>query len=162
MIDCGFCSLLAISPQYIPANLFSLEGVARRAFLCSQSCSFFPQEVVCLVSIARNFLTRPLTSTPRRAISPSEGLPILYTSMLGEWQRLPFTARIERPPFYRGGSASKKGTWPLPLHPSQAARCASTGEQQPAAFLLGYLYPPRFSAGWPGLVPHRAHRGSTF
>ena len=29
--------------------------------------------------------------------------------------------------FHRGGSASKKGTWPLPLHPSQAARCASTG-----------------------------------
>ena len=28
--------------------------------------------------------------------------------------RLPFTARIERPPLYRGGSASKKGTWPLP------------------------------------------------
>ena len=37
------------------------------------------------------------------------------------------TARIERPPFHRGGSASKKGTWPLPPHPSEAARCASTG-----------------------------------
>jgi hypothetical protein len=32
-----------------------------------------------------------------------------------EWPRLPFTARIERPRFHRGGSASKKGTWPLPL-----------------------------------------------
>jgi hypothetical protein len=24
-------------------------------------------------------------------------------------------------------SASKKGTWPLPPHPSEATRCASTG-----------------------------------
>ena len=33
-----------------------------------------------------------------------------------------------------------------------------------AAFLLGYLYlSPRFSAGWPGLFPHRAHlNGQTF
>jgi hypothetical protein len=31
-----------------------------------------------------------------------------------KWPRLPFTARIERPLFHRGGSASKKGTWPLP------------------------------------------------
>ena len=27
---------------------------------------------------------------------------------------LPLTARIERPPLHREGSASKKGTWPLP------------------------------------------------
>jgi len=33
---------------------------------------------------------------------------------LGEWPRLPVTARIERPLFHRGGSASKTGTWPLP------------------------------------------------
>ncbi len=38
-----------------------------------------------------------------------------------------FTARIERPPLYRGGSASKKNGLPAPLHPSEAARCASTG-----------------------------------
>ena len=37
----------------------------------------------------------------------------LYLS-LGEWPRLPFTARIERAPFHRARSASKKGTWPLP------------------------------------------------
>ena len=37
----------------------------------------------------------------------------LYLS-LEERPRLPFTARIERPLLYRGGSASKKGTWPLP------------------------------------------------
>ena len=38
-----------------------------------------------------------------------------------------FTACIERPLLYRGGSASKKGTWPLPSHPSEAARCVSEG-----------------------------------
>jgi hypothetical protein len=32
-----------------------------------------------------------------------------------EWPRLPFTARIERAPSHRARSASKKGTWPLPL-----------------------------------------------
>jgi len=32
---------------------------------------------------ARNFLTRPPTGTPRRAISPSEGLPILYALCKG-------------------------------------------------------------------------------
>jgi hypothetical protein len=37
----------------------------------------------------------------------------LYLS-LGEWPRLPFTARIERAHSYRARSASKKGTWPLP------------------------------------------------
>ncbi len=37
----------------------------------------------------------------------------LYLS-LGEWPRLPFTARIERAPFYRARSACKKGTWLLP------------------------------------------------
>jgi len=39
----------------------------------------------------------------------------LYLS-LGEWPRLPFTARIERARFHRARSASKKGTWPLPSH----------------------------------------------
>jgi len=37
----------------------------------------------------------------------------LYLSS-GKWPRLPFTARIERAPFHRARSASKKGTWPLP------------------------------------------------
>src|SRR2546427_868310 len=41
--------------------------------------------------------------------------------------RLPSTARIERAQFHRARSASKEGTWPLPPHPSEAARCASTG-----------------------------------
>jgi hypothetical protein len=55
-----------------------------------------------------------------------------------EWPRLPFTARIERAPFHRAHSASKKGTRPLPPHSSQAARCASTG--------IVPATPPPFSA----------------
>ena len=53
-----------------------------------------------------------------------------------EWPRLPFTARIERAQFHRARSASKKGTWPLPPHPSEAARCASKGDGQatPSSF----------------------------
>ena len=52
-----------------------------------------------------------------------------------EWPRLPFTARIEPAQFHRARSASTKGTWPLPLHPSQAARCASTEDHQPPSLL---------------------------
>ena len=48
------------------------------------------------------------------------------------------TARIERAPFHRARSASKEGTWPLPPHPSEAARCASTG--------IVPAIPPPFSA----------------
>src|SRR6267378_3621907 len=58
---------------------------------------------------------------PERGPSNSLYLP------LGEWPRLPSTARIERAQFHRARSASKEGTWPLPAHPSEAARCASTG-----------------------------------
>ena len=35
-----------------------------------------------------------------------------------EWPRLPLTARIERAHSDRARSASKKGTWPLPIIPS--------------------------------------------
>jgi hypothetical protein len=42
-------------------------------------------------------------------------LPNLYSGR--EWPRLPFTARIERAHSDRARSASKKGTWPLPLRP---------------------------------------------
>jgi hypothetical protein len=57
---------------------------------------------------------------------------------------MPFTARIERAQFHRARSASKKGTWPLPPHPSEAARCASTGDQQasspsPSIFAAGMI-----------------------
>ena len=58
--------------------------------------------------------------------------------------RLFFTARIERPPFYRGGSASKKNGLPAPSHPSEAARCASKGDGQatPSSFAAPTSSPP--------------------
>ena len=68
---------------------------------------------------ARNFLTRPPTGTPRRVVSPGEGLPTSPYLPQREWPRLPVTARIERAHSYRARSASKKGTWPLPLLPPQ-------------------------------------------
>ena len=46
--------------------------------------------------------------------SPVPVLPRFHPSLNREWPRLPFSARIERPLFHRGGSASKKGAWPLP------------------------------------------------
>ncbi len=55
----------------------------------------------------RRWLRVPHTARVQRGPSDS-----LY-HYLREWPRLPFTARIERPPLHRGGSASKKGTWPL-------------------------------------------------
>ena len=57
--------------------------------------------------IASQSISRDVPFARARAFHP------LYRS-LGEWPRLPFTARIERAPFHRARSASKKGTWPLP------------------------------------------------
>src|SRR5437879_9689902 len=59
----------------------------------------------------------------------------LYFS-LGEWPRPPFTARIERAQFHRARSASKKGTWPLPPHPSETAGCTSTGDRLVCPLIL--------------------------
>jgi hypothetical protein len=60
-------------------------------------------------------------------VRPSSRIPPCFKHLLREWPRLPFTARIERAPFYRARSASKKGTWPLPPHPSEAAHRVSEG-----------------------------------
>ena len=96
------------------------------------------------------YSTHPALSTPRRALSRARAFQSSRYLPFEEWPRLPstarierghsnsltspegvgrpfFTARIERPPLYRGGSASKKNGLPAPSHPSEAARCASTG-----------------------------------
>jgi hypothetical protein len=66
-------------------------------------------------------------SARQDALYPERG-PSLFPSLpLEEWPRLLSTARIERAQFHRARSASKEGTWPLLPHPSEAARCASTG-----------------------------------
>src|SRR5207253_8025363 len=53
-------------------------------------------------------LSYPPTVTPRRAISPGEGLPIRHASIFRGVARLSFTARIGRAPFHSARSASKK------------------------------------------------------
>jgi len=76
---------------------------------------------------------------------------------------VPYTARIERPPFHRGGSVSKKGTLGHSfLHPSQAARCVSTEAQQAAAFLLDCLYLLFVLSRVAWLILDCARRTSTF
>ena len=110
---------------------------------------------------------------PERGPSNSLYLP------LGEWPRLPstariergpcdsppspegvgrlfFTARIERPPLYRGGSASKKNGLPAPSHHSEAARCASTNDGLIAPSLSHTLPETGVLAAL-----HCARRGST-
>jgi len=42
-----------------------------------------------MIPTARNFLTRPPTGTPRRAIRPGEGLPTPYTSLKGSGRGCP-------------------------------------------------------------------------
>src|SRR2546425_2896610 len=79
-----------------------------------------------MIPTARNIPpTQP--SARQDALYPVRGPSNSLYLPLGEWPRLPSTARIERAPFHCARSASKEGTWPLPPHPSEAARCASTG-----------------------------------
>ena len=79
-----------------------------------------------MIPTARNIPpTQP--SARQDALYPGRGPSNSLYLPLGEWPRLPSTARIERAPFHRARSASKEGTWPLPAHPSEVARCASTG-----------------------------------
>ena len=76
-----------------------------------------------------DLLTRPTLA--RRDVPLARARAFQSSSPLGKGvARLPFTARIERAPFHRARSASKKGTWPLPSGLSEAARCASTEDHQ--------------------------------
>jgi hypothetical protein len=66
-----------------------------------------------MIPTARNI--PPTQSSARQDVLYPERGPSnsLYLS-LGEWPRLPSTARIEQAQFHRARSASKEGTWPLP------------------------------------------------
>ena len=57
----------------------------------------------------------PTGQAASSAVNPAIGPPYIPANFLSQEgvARRAFTARIERPQFYRGGSASKKGTWPL-------------------------------------------------
>jgi hypothetical protein len=93
---------------------------------------------------ARNVLTHPPTHWHAKPCHlPGRGPSGSSTSPAGVG-RLFFTARIERPLLYRGGSASKKNGLPAPSHPSDAARCVSTGDGQatPSSFVVPASSPP--------------------
>jgi hypothetical protein len=106
-------------------------------------------QLACCLSWGWGLIDLPL----RAAFSPAHPLarrdvPLALARALNslnlyleERPRLPFTARIERAQFHRARSASKKGTWPLPPHPSEAARCASTEDHQaPSPSLLADFF----------------------
>jgi hypothetical protein len=82
---------------------------------CSlQACFFFSQGWG-LIDLPLRAAFSPAHPRARRDVplARARAFHPLYLS-LGEWPRLPFTARIERAQFHRARSASKKGTWPLP------------------------------------------------
>ena len=82
---------------------------------------------------ARNFLTRPPTGTPRRAISPSEGLLILYTAIQGSGQGCPLL-RASRDHFPKWGLCERRGP-PIMLAPSPPLTALSTGSYNLLTFL---------------------------
>ena len=96
------------------------------------------------------FFTRPPSDCfaidfPGRAISPSEGLPILYALFKGVAKAALYCAQHSHPPKPRArrdallSQATTVSSWGLceqeghlvaPSHSSEPARCASTGDQQ--------------------------------
>jgi hypothetical protein len=79
-----------------------------------------------MVPTARN-IPPSQPSARQDALYPERGPSDFLCLTWRGWPRLPSTARIGRALFHRARSASKEGTWPLPPHPSEAARCASKG-----------------------------------
>ena len=102
----------------------AVEGVYQWFF---RACLFSPQGWG-LIDLPLRATFSPAHPLARRDVPLARARAFQFAKPLfREWPRLPFTARIERAQFHRARSASKEGTWPLPTHPSQAARCASTG-----------------------------------
>ena len=85
--------------------------------------------------------------TARVQRGPSDSLHLSWR----EWPRLPFTARIERALSEYARSASKKGTWPLPLillRPRVARARGSSHPPHPLfSILLEFLHDPFGIAG---------------
>src|SRR5207244_738830 len=77
---------------------------------------------------ARNVLTLPPTGTPRRAISPGEGLPIFPTSPPGERPDCPSLRASDEHSFIVRVLQARRMVWLLPSCSSETARCASTGD----------------------------------
>jgi hypothetical protein len=85
---------------------------------------------------ARSFVTRPPTGTPRRAISPGEGLLIFSTSPSGERPDCPSLRASDEHRFIVRVLRARRMAWLLPSHPSETARCASTGDSPGHPLLL--------------------------
>ena len=123
-----------LTTQYAEPDRKPTRDSCACSFTCQrllQARSLFLQEWG-LIDLPLRAAFSPAHPLARRDVPLARARAFHYLSLpLGEWPRRPFTARIERPLLYRGGSASKKGTWPLRPHPSEAARCASTEDYQP-------------------------------
>jgi hypothetical protein len=125
---------------------------------CSKRPDISPAQPRRVISSARPESAKT-DSSPWDAPYPKQGPSNSLHSPLGEWPRLPsttrmgrgpsdsptspegvgrlfFTARIERPPLYRGGSASKKNGLPAPSHSSEARALREHGDRSsyPAPF----------------------------
>ena len=105
--------------------------------------------------------THPTLSLPRQPLRPGHALSrarafqFPYTSLKGSGQDCPSTARIGRAQFHRARSASKKDGLTVLLPPSEAARCASTEDQQASSSPLlreqgigTGVIPPRLSCAF--------------
>ena len=131
-VDVPFALARALQSSY-----FSLREWPRLPFTArindppSKLARFSPHGMApVLVPLRRRArLSEDPSKLARHAICPGEEASDSSTSLEGV-VRLIFTARIERRPLYRGGSASKKNGLPTPSHHSEAARCASTEDHQ--------------------------------
>jgi len=120
-------------------------------------------------AIARNFLTRPPTGTPRRAISPGEGFlfPSLHHQAFSPKgvAGLSFTARIGRAPFHRARSASKKDGLAAPFSSSSGRALRehrrSSGSIPPSRLLCSHRPTPPNDLS-PSIATSRAHEAICF
>jgi hypothetical protein len=77
-----------------------------------------------MIPTARSFRTRPPTGTPRRAISPSEGLPISLTLCSGEQPDCTSLRASNEHRFIVRVLRAQRMVWLFPFRPSEAARVA--------------------------------------
>jgi hypothetical protein len=89
---------------------------------------------------ARNVLTLPPTGTSRRAIRLGEGFRIFPTLRSGEQPDCPSLRASNDHRFIVRVLRAQRMVWLLPIRPSEAARCASTGDSPGHPPLLAALF----------------------
>ena len=98
---------LGVTVNQIAAELGRIKGVGM---------------IFSLLDLYRFYLLLPRGRVRWSLIRVSnESLPPSRYITLGEWSRLPSTARVERAHSDRARSASKEGTWPPPFIPFQSS-----------------------------------------